>query len=239
MIASLPMYDRPALREAHDRFWAALDLGLTRTDPDDLWAHWHDPELLFSQTCGLPYALGLHKHLTLLGTPDLDLPGCPPGYYNSVLVTRGEDTRSDIAAFADAPVAFNQSHSQSGWGSLYSYASARGVTLSHLIGTGEHTASVQALLEGRVDLACVDAHTFRLICRDTPEARTLRVIDHTPPTPGTPYVTALPERAEELRSKLRAAIAGLNGEDRAMLCLHGLADVSHEAYLALPIPPDP
>ena len=34
-------------------------------------------------------------------------------------------------------------------------------------------------------------------------------------------------------------IAALSAEDRATLCLHGLADVSHEAYLALPIPPDP
>ncbi|MEL7212867.1 MAG: PhnD/SsuA/transferrin family substrate-binding protein [Pseudomonadota bacterium] len=239
MIASLPMYDRPALRAAHDRFWAALDLGMERTDPDDLWAHWHDPNLLFSQTCGLPYALGLHKHLTLLGTPDFNLPGCPPGYYNSALVTRGDDTRSDIAEFANAPVAFNQSHSQSGWSALFHYAAAREATFSNLIGTGGHTASVEALLGGTVDLACVDAHTFRLICHDTPEARGLRVIDHTLPTPGTPYVTAIPEHAERLRAKLTATIAGLSPEDRATLDLHGLADVSHEAYLALPIPPDP
>ncbi|WP_224825514.1 phosphate/phosphite/phosphonate ABC transporter substrate-binding protein [Cognatishimia sp. MH4019] len=239
MIASLPMYDRPALRAANNRFWSALDLGLERTNPDDLWAHWHDPTLLFSQTCGLPYALGLHKHLTLLGAPDFGLPDCPPGHYNSVLLTRGDDTRSAIAAFSDAPVAFNQSHSQSGWGAFYAYAAARGVTFSNLIGTGGHTASVQALLEGRVDLACIDAHTFRLICRDTPEAKTLRMLDRTPPTPGTPYVTALPDRADDLRAKLRAAIVGLSDEDRATLCLHGLVDISHKAYLALPIPPDP
>ena len=233
------MYDRPELRGAHDRLWALLDLGLPRTDPDDLWAHWHDPDLLFSQTCGLPYRMGLDKHLTLLGAPDFKLPGCPPGYYNSVIVTRTDDPRSDMAAFAKAPVAFNQPHSQSGWGALFAYGAAHGVTFANLVETGGHAASARALLDETVDLACIDAHTYWLLCREMPLATDLRILDRTPPTPATPYVTAQADRAPQLRAKLEAAVSALPTDDKAHLGLHGIAHVSHDAFMALPLPPQP
>lgn len=239
MIASLPMYDRPALRAAHGRLWEALDLGLKRTEPDDLWGHWHDPDLLFSQTCGLPYRMGLHKHLTLVGAPVFDLPDCPPGTYNSVIICRKADPRDKVEDFAQSPVAFNQPHSQSGWGALYAYAAQRGITFDTLVETGAHAASAQAVWEGRADLAALDAMTYQLLCRDTPEMADLRVLDRTAPTPATPYVTAHPEEAPRLRAKLRAAFAALPEEDHHVLGISGMTAVSHEAYMALPLPPEP
>ena len=233
------MYDRPALHEAHDRLWAALDLGVPRSDPQDVWSHWHAPDLLFSQTCGLPYRMGLHHHLTLIAAPNYDLPDCPPGHYNSVLLTRANDQRDDVSSFADAPVAYSQPHSQSGWAALYFYAKARGTEFTQLIETGSHATSAQALLNGSVDLASLDAQTHRLLCREDPRIASLLVLDRTPAMPATPFVTAFPERAPDLRRKLANAIAVLSTMDQRTLGLSGITEIAHDAYMALPIPPEP
>lgn len=233
------MYDRPALRAAHDRLWQAMDLGLDRTEPDDLWHHWHAPDLLFSQACVLPLAMGLNDHLHILGSPDFRLPDCPAGYYYSVVVTRADDPRDDLAAFADAPVAYNQPHSQSGWGALHSHAAARGVSFTNLIETGGHAASARALLNGTADLAAIDAHTFRLLAREDADMAGLRVLVNTDATPATPYVTALPARVDDLRKRLRAAIARLSDADRMTLGLYGFIELPPEAYLDISVPPRP
>ena len=95
MIAALPMYDRPETAAATDRYWGLIRDGLrareieapddlTRTD--DLWTLWQSPDLVLAQTCGLPFRARLHGQVQLVGTPDFGLPGCAPGYYNSVII---------------------------------------------------------------------------------------------------------------------------------------------------------
>ena len=109
MRASLPMYDLPALRAAHGRFWSLLrgrlvDAGIdapVALTPDGIGpAFWTAPDLVFSQTCGMPYRTQLLGKVQLVGTPDYGLPGCPPGYYASHLIKRQEDSRQTLADFA-------------------------------------------------------------------------------------------------------------------------------------------
>ena len=69
MIASLPMYDMPHLRGAHDRYWTAIRDALgygpdALTRGGDPWAEWQSPDLLLGQTCGLPYRARLHDKVT-------------------------------------------------------------------------------------------------------------------------------------------------------------------------------
>lgn len=85
MFASLPMYQRDELNEAHDEYWYLIskklghNIHLTKTgDETDLWL---DPNLLLSQTCGMPYRTYLHDKVTLVGTPDYGVNRCPPGRY--------------------------------------------------------------------------------------------------------------------------------------------------------------
>jgi hypothetical protein len=104
MIASLPMYDRPETVAANDRLWQAVRTHLGYgpdhlTRGGDAWDHWQSPDLIVSQTCGYPYRARLHGKVTLVGTPVLDLPDCPPGQYYSVFVARAvAENRADIAA---------------------------------------------------------------------------------------------------------------------------------------------
>ncbi len=108
MIASLIMYQRPQLVEAHSRFWqlirnnlrdAGLDSPELLSQDAEEFMVWKHPDLVLSQTCGMPYRTWLHDSVELVGTPDYGLMGCPPGYYRSALVARRDDPREEIAEF--------------------------------------------------------------------------------------------------------------------------------------------
>ncbi|MEM6375734.1 MAG: PhnD/SsuA/transferrin family substrate-binding protein [Pseudomonadota bacterium] len=238
------MYDRPELRDTHQRFWHAIRAGLSDAPealsyPDDLWALWDSPDLYFTQACGLPYRCGLHARVTLIGTPDFGLQGCPPGYYRSCIVTRCDNPRRRLTDFADARLAYNEPHSQSGWSAIFHHARQHGVVFKDLLSTGGHLASALAVAEGRADLAAIDAQSWRLMQRYDDWTRALHVIDHTDPTPGTPYITADSAAAPDLARAISRAITALTQSDRDALGIRDLVPVPHEAYMALPVPERP
>lgn len=245
MIAMLGMYDMPALRGANDRFWQAIRLhlghgpeGLTRDM--DFPGIWQSPDLLFAQTCGMPLRTVLHPDVTLIGTPDYDLPGCDAGYYRSLLVVHADAGGQNLADFAGGRFAFNDPRSQSGWAGPNTHFARSGVRFDCLAATGGHAASALAVAEGRADMAGLDALTWALLDEHDPglSAR-LRVIDSTVPTPGLPYITAAGCDPAPIASAVRAAIAGLSVTDRAALHLNRLVDIPLEDYLAVATPPAP
>lgn len=249
MIATLPMYDRAELAPATDRYWAAIRDGLRAAGmaapdalspgADDLWPLWTAPDLVLAQTCGLPYRTRLHGKVTLVGTPDFALAGCPPGYYCSVLVARADDMRS-FEGLAAGRLAYNDALSQSGWAAAHSHLAGLGLALRPTLCCGGHRRSAQAVAEGRADLAAIDAVTWRLMQRhDGGLTDTLREVARTAPTPGLPYITALGHDPAVLFAAIAAALAGLADDDRQALGLRGLVMIPAAAYLALPIPPPP
>lgn len=244
MIASLPMYDRPETAAANDRLWQGVRAALgdgpaALTRGGDPWLHWHDPELVLSQTCGYPYRARLHGEVTLVGAPVHDLPGCPPGHYRSALVARHDDKRTDPHQFAGAVLAYNDPMSQSGWAAPQSHARARGFAFSNTLRTGTHAASARAVAEGRADLAALDAVSWTLMRRHDGLGARLRVIAHTPPTPALPFITAAGRAAGPLFAALAQAIAALSPADRETLVLSGLVRIPAADYLAVPTPPPP
>lgn len=241
MIAGLPMYDRPGTTEANDAFWALIrdELGfgpVALTRDIDTWDLWLSPDLVLAQTCNLPYRMRLHGKVHLLGSPDYRLPGCPPGYYNSVLVARADDPRSLPELFG-ARVVINQQHSQSGHVALTEHGKTLGVVPTITGESGGHVLSSIMVAEDRADLAAIDALSWRLIERHDPDrAARLRTVDRTQPTPSTPYITSLSQDADTLRSALIRAIDRMDTELRETLSIHGLVPLPERAYLDLPIP---
>lgn len=244
MIASLPMYDRPEVQDANDRFWQEIAKGLGHA-PDaltrggDLWDQWLSPDLVVSQTCGYPYRARLHGKVTLVGTPDYGLDGCGPGQYRSVFVARRNETRSDPAEFADARFAFNEPMSQSGWAAPATWAEARGFTFTNVLQTGGHGLSAKAVAEGRADLAALDALSWKMIAQYDDFAQNLCVIATTDPTPVLPYITSLSRDPAPIRDAIAAAIEAITPNDRKVLSLKGLVFVPAETYLAVPTPKAP
>ncbi|WJY20167.1 PhnD/SsuA/transferrin family substrate-binding protein [Fontisubflavum oceani] len=240
MIAALPMYDRPEIGGATDRLWEAirdalrargLDAPDALTRDQEIWEIWQSPDLILAQTCGLPYRARLAPHVTLVATPDFGLPGCPPGYYNSVIVARSKTP--------GAKPAVNEGLSQSGWAALTNWAAETGMALDTPVMTGGHEASAKAVAEGRADLAAIDAQTWRLLTRSTPWTANLIEIMRTPPTPALPLITAGDQDPVPIRAGLEDAMTALGPEDRTALDLKGFTIIPKAEYLTQPIPPAP
>ncbi|MEM8576314.1 MAG: PhnD/SsuA/transferrin family substrate-binding protein [Pseudomonadota bacterium] len=237
MIAALPMYDLPHARAAHDSYWQAIAAHLpgaptALTRDGDLLSIWQSDELLLAQTCGLPYRARLHGAVTLVGTPDYGLTGCPPGHYRSVLVTR-PGWEGDAGA---ATLAFNEPLSQSGWAAAQNAGLGKGKVLQ----TGAHAASARAVAEGGADIAAIDALTWSMLQTEEPGLTgALTVRNQTPPTPGLPYITAKHRDPAPIAAAIRDAIGTLTPEDCATLHLKGLMDIPKADYMALPLPVPP
>jgi ABC-type phosphate/phosphonate transport system substrate-binding protein len=248
MIASLPMYDRPEAAAANDRFWAGIARALAARGiaapggldrATGLWEAWLSPDLLLSQTCGLPYRTRLHGHVTLVATPVCDLPGTPPGHYHSVIVARRTDPRRRFADFGGATFAMNDALSQSGWAAPAAEAAAAGIRFGAVRATGAHRASARAVAEGAADLAAIDGLTWRMIRRWDQSAAALKEIGTTAPTPALPWITALDRDPAPLALAIADALAGLSPADRDTLGLLGTTWIASESYLAIPNPPPP
>ena len=219
MIASLMMYARPELAPAHDRLWSLIKAELMKRGidaPDALsqntneFAVWTDPDLVLSQTCGMPYRLWLHDRVTLVGTPDYGLEGCPPGHYRSAIVVRADDARTDLAQFSEDVFAYNQVYSQSGFAAPYRHLTAKGIWFEHLLHTGAHITSAKAVADGRAGLAALDAVSWRLMQRYDGFASQLRVLDWTEPTPGLPLISRSGADAAAIYDAFSAALDELS-----------------------------
>ncbi len=247
MIASLMMYDRPELQSAHTRYWAlireallarGLDSPATLSNSAEEFSVWRAPDLVLSQTCGMPFRLWLHEDVGLVGTPDYGLEGCPPGYYRSPVVVRADDNRAGLEDFRLARFAYNVTFSQSGFASIYNTVAPMGFWFEDRVETGGHQASAKAVAEGRADLAALDAVTWALIQRYDGFADQLRVLEWTAPTPGLPYITGPAMDPALVFDVVASAMDQLEAGDRADLMLQGLTRIPKETYLAVPNPPE-
>ena len=249
MIASLPMYDLPDCRAANDRFWAAIRDAWRQTgraapetltrDVPDLVAHWQRRDLVLSQTCGFPYRTLLQGKVTLIGTPDYGLEGCPPGYYQSLFVVRADDSREGLSAFKDARFAYNEALSQSGWAAAQSHVAPLGFAFRSAGPTKAHALSAKAVLEGRADIAALDAVTWRLLQRNDATMAGLRVVARTAPTPGLAFIAGPVVPHKPMFDAVAQAIATLDATDRAILGIKRLLFIPAPTYLAVPTPAPP
>lgn len=250
-VASLPMYDHPALRAETDRLWGAIAAGLQARGiaapaaldrREDYETPWLAPGLVLSQTCGFPFATMLRGRVRLVATPCYDLPGCEGPAYRSALVVRADDPAESLADCAGRVPAVNALHSQSGHNTLRAavaeLAEPGRPFLAPGVPTGSHRASVVAVAEGRADLAAIDCVSFALLVRHEPElAGRVRVLGWTPAAPGLPLITALgtgDAALAAIREVLAevAADAGLAAA-RAALGLTGYAVLPEDAYDAV------
>lgn len=242
MIANLMMYERPELQGAHARFWdlvrsALADNGIaapeTLSQDADANSVWTDPEMVLSQTCGMPYRLWLHGKVQLIGTPNYALQGCPAGYYRSAFVVHADDPRTDLKAYKDAVFAYNQAHSQSGYAAAFWHVKPLGFWFEQTFYSRGHVASAKAVAEGQADIAAIDAQTWRNFERYEAVAARLRVLEWTTPTPGLPLITALAQDKDAIFDVVAHAIVALNDADRALLDFKGIERIPADAYLSI------
>ncbi len=247
-IAGLPMYDFPEIRASTDAVWRALRDGLraagveapdTLTRPDDLGAHWRDPRLVLSQTCGLPLATVLDGRVVCLGALGYHGIGCAPGFYRSALVVRRGASYRSIADLLGARAAINEPGSQSGRAALQIAVSPHarnGRFFDAVVMSGGHRASIRAVASGAADIAAIDGVTWCLACRHEPAAQDLRVLSWTPETPGLPLITSLAHRDDvaRLRQAIGQAVADLDEAVRAATLIADFIPRDAADYRVLP-----
>jgi len=244
------MYDWPEIRPATDALWGALRDALRARGidaPDALERdrpradQWRDPDLLFSQTCGYPYATALRGTVRLVATPAYVAEGCVGPDYCSVIVVRAGDPARGLSGLRGRRAAFNARDSQSGHSAfraaLAPLANGHAV-FAETIEAGSHLGAMEAVIEETADCAAIDCVCWALAehYRVDLTAR-LRILSFTQPAPALPFVTAAHRGNDEVEA-IRAALFEVLADPqtaatRRSLLLGGAEVLDDTAYDAI------
>ena len=225
MLASLPMYDLPEVRDATNTIWSnirarlharipGLPLELDRTKTRE--AQWRHAGLILSQTCGYPLRFHFREHLRVIGAPRYSAPGCDGHDYSSELVVRNRG-RVHLGEFRGSVLAVNGIDSQSGYNAVKATLHTAGFENSthqpffgQMKVSGTHRASIGLVQRGEADIAAIDAVSLALIRTHAPgELEDLHVIHHSPAAPSLPCVTSArtsDTTVIELRNAIKAML---------------------------------
>jgi len=243
--ASLPMYDWPEIRDETEVLWNAVaaqfrNIGIEASDGlmqnSEGVAHWLDTDLLFSQTCGYPFATQLTGKVGLLGSPVYSVEGCYGSNYSSAIVVRADDKVSSLEEVAEHRFAFNGKDSLSGFRCLCPLIGDPLDYFSRSTESGGHRISTQMVTNGEADIAALDAICWHLLQKVEAEtADKLRVLEWGPLFPALPFITKRNRNADELvkmQKALKHAIKDVR-DDLPTLRLRDIEFLPAQTYAPL------
>ncbi len=221
MIASARMYSwSPSLLAAwgrllgwvRERSGVPLDVLNPATEPaslDDLWAR---PDMGCVFMCGYPWALRESRpHLLAAPVPSPPRFGGRPDYVSDFIV-RADSAFTTLPDTFGSTIAYSTEHSHSGYNAprfhLLSYRTPdRPQLFSTVIGPFiRQRPVIDAVLDGRADVAAVDGYGLDLLRRHDPDlVARLRIIATTLPAPAPPLV-ASPEIDAATRDRVAGAL---------------------------------
>jgi len=177
--------------------------------------------------CGLPYV-----RLADEPQPRFELIAAPvpvgeryldrPVYFSDIVV-RAESPVRSFEDLRGAAFAYNEPSSHSGYEVMKYHLAAGGygdAFFGDIVESGSHLASIEMILRGEVDTACVDTMVLDIARKSRPEFdERLRVVNTIGPSPVPPIIASL-NLHEEVRLQLREALTGLDGTPRGRSILH-------------------
>jgi ABC-type phosphate/phosphonate transport system substrate-binding protein len=220
LVASARMYTwAPSLAAAWRRLLSAVvaragvDAAvMDDRDPTPLDELWRRPDMGCVFMCGYPWALRRERP-RLLAAP---VPS-PPRYggravYVTDFIVRADSAYTRLDETFGTTIAYSTEHSHSGYNAprfhlLAHRTPARPTLYRSVLGPLVRQRPVlDAVVEGRADVAAVDGYALDLLRRHAPEvAGRVRVVDTTVPAPSAPLV-ASPGTASEVCEALSAAL---------------------------------
>ena len=225
MIASARMYSwSPSLLAAWRRLleWVGerSGVGFDVLDPsaepaslDDLWAR---PDMACVFMCGYPWALRESRpHLLAAPVPSPPRFGGRPDYVSDFIV-RADSPFKDLADTFGGTIAYSAEHSHSGYNAprfhlLPHRTAARPQLYSTVLGPFiRQRPVIDAVLDGRADVAAVDGYGLDLLRRHEPDlVARLSIIATTVPAPAPPLV-ASPGIDAATRERVIAALLSVH-----------------------------
>jgi hypothetical protein len=205
MSASYPMYALPQVQKSLVTWWQQVLVELNKNQvayhqklkkvETDLYRHWLDPELFFSQTCGYPLTTVLKDRVKLIGTPVYDSSYSQQANYCSLLIVGSGDNGDTIEDYSGKRFAFNGLDSQSGFNAVKMYLTERSLPVPFFgqnLQSGQHIKSIAMVSLGEADICAVDSISYSHIQRHQPRLlANVRVLDSTGFTPGLPFITSV------------------------------------------------
>ncbi len=191
--AALAMYPLESLRPSWDRVYRTVAEAVPGAPTDLRWDlvptdTWLDPRLALGMACGWPLVTQLAERVRVVGSFVHRLDGDASSTYRSVIVAREE---TSVAASANCTFAFNSAHSLSGYVSMTALLPPGQIEWAgRTIETGSHRASIDAVRDGRADIASIDALTWAYFDQETPRVlQGMVVIGRGPTVPHLPIIT--------------------------------------------------
>lgn len=205
MIASARMYAwSPSLAAAWHRLleWVArraqtpLDV-MDQSDPTPLDELWQRKDLGCAFMCGYPWALAPVKpHLLAAPVPSPPRYGGRPVYFTDFIV-RADGPHRTLADTFGGRIAYSTEHSHSGYNAprfhLLAHRTAERPTLyREVLGPFvRQRPCLDAVVDGRADVAAVDGYGLELLARHAPDvAGRVRVVESTIAAPSAPLVAS-------------------------------------------------
>lgn len=246
--ASLPMYDIPEVRNAHDAFWAVLaqnmrNYGLHNV-PDHL-AHdtpvntlWNDPDLLISQCCGYDIVQGYKDILRPVATPKFAAFGCLGENYCSSIVVSADCPYGDVREMAGTIAVINGPQSHSGMSTLrhlVAQSHDKGRFFGQVKISGSHKSSLDMIRQNKANIAAIDSVTLALMCKHQNHTMEgLKILGSTYTAPAPPYVVRANLHESDVQKITQALVDTFEeptlASQRAQLLLNGLTLTTQEDY---------
>lgn len=217
MIANARMYSVAPLATA---YWRELLSELIRRSgqeitvidhaaPDSIETLWQRSDLGGVFMCGLPFSRSLPQP-QLLAAPvpeGADFAG-QPRYWSEFVVRQDNAARSIEDTFGSR-IAFTEPHSQSGFAAaarfLSDYAANAPLYREVIAPRITPLGALKAVVEGRAEVAPIDAYAHRLLAKYRPELTAqVRIVARTAPTP-IPVLVASQPGLESLTAELLGA----------------------------------
>ena len=205
----------------------------------DLYGHWLDSALFFSQTCGYPLTTVLKENVKLIGTPVYDTQYCRQTDYCSLFIVRSTDSRKLIEDYRGSRFTYNGNDSQSGFNAVKTFLREQSIDhpfFAENIMSGQHINSIANVANLQADICAVDCVTHALLQRHQPEKlANTRVLATTKLTPGLPFITSI-NTPDEIVQVIFDAINHTCANDKqgtinTDLLLNGVKKVSLETYM--------
>ena len=186
----------------------------TPTPLDELWAR---PDMGCVFMCGYPWALRTERpHLLAAPVPSPPRYGGRPVYVSDFIV-RADSPHQTLPSTFGGTIAYSTEHSHSGYNAprhhLLAHRSVEHPRLySDVLGPFVRQVPViDAVLDGRADVAAVDGYGLDLLRRHDPaKVARLRVIATTAPAPSPPLV-ASPGIDAATRERVTQALLAVEG----------------------------